>query len=83
MERRGLNRHSLRSLREANKITVREMAVRVGISHSHLANIEAGRRVPSPGLHKDLADALGVDIDAITAVFVYCEAEADALIGAA
>ena len=50
---------TLRALREANLLTINEVSVRMGISHSHLCNLEAGRRTLTPPLARRAADVLG------------------------
>ena len=61
-----LNRHALQAFRELRGLTVTELAKRAGVTQSYVSNIEAGQRVPSGKVTQDLADALGVDVLAIT-----------------
>jgi transcriptional regulator with XRE-family HTH domain len=51
----------LRERRQALGFTQRSLARRVGVEGSHIAFLESGRRRPSLGLVKRLADALGLD----------------------
>lgn len=54
-----------RAVRVTAGIRQAELARRVGISRSHLANIEKGKQ-PSLFVAMKIADALGVKLDAIT-----------------
>lgn len=57
----GLRGHGLRTLREAARVPVRQIAERVGVPASRVYNWEAGRaRIPRHHL-SDLAEALRVD----------------------
>jgi transcriptional regulator with XRE-family HTH domain len=52
---------------DLEKATQKELAIRVGISQSHLSLILAGKRNPSLRVAKKLADVLGVTIDSLLA----------------
>lgn len=56
----GLN---LRRYRRENDMTQEELAERVGISTSFLANLERGSKAMSMYVLRDLADALGITAD--------------------
>lgn len=53
----------LRRLREFGGRSIRQLAKEAGISHSHLAYIENGRRKPKEAVIKKLADALDVPME--------------------
>lgn len=53
----------LRELRTKNKLTLKELSERSGISISFISDIENGRRNPSIEKLKSLANALGVSAD--------------------
>ncbi|KZM68092.1 helix-turn-helix transcriptional regulator [Nocardia terpenica] len=57
---------TIRSLREAYGWTRLGLAEAVGLSRSHLSNIEDGRKVCTPQVARKVADALGVPLAAIT-----------------
>jgi transcriptional regulator with XRE-family HTH domain len=44
-------------------LSQRELAARIGKSHSYISHIEKGLRVPKMGTLHDLAEALGVPVD--------------------
>lgn len=52
---------TIRELRQAQDWGLREFARRVGVSHSHLRQIEQGERNPSLAMLRRLAAALEVD----------------------
>lgn len=56
---------TLRALREAYGIRQGAFATTLEISHSYLANIEAGRKPLTPELARKAADALGVPLAAL------------------
>ncbi len=53
----------LKDVRIQFGITLDEFAARLGVSPSHLCNLESGRREPSFGLLVDLANDLAVSLD--------------------
>ncbi len=50
----------IKDRREYLRLTQRELATKLGVKASHVAYLENGRRGPSLGLLKRLADVLGV-----------------------
>lgn len=56
---------ALRVIRERTGLTESALAKAAGISQSHLANLESGRRNAGPKVITDLAHALRVDVSAI------------------
>ena len=58
MPRRASLGDTIRKLRLSAGLTLREMARRVGISASHQSDIEHGRRMPSDGVLRKIADQL-------------------------
>jgi transcriptional regulator with XRE-family HTH domain len=64
-----LNGAAIRALRVARELPARDLAAQVGISRQFLCDIEKGRRQRArrlPWLPGKLADALGVEVAAIT-----------------
>lgn len=57
---------TVRALREAYGWRLGKFATAIEISHSYLANIEAGRKPLTPELARRVADTLGVPLAAIT-----------------
>jgi transcriptional regulator with XRE-family HTH domain len=56
---------TIKALREAYGFNLTKFAKAIGISHAHLANIEAGRRrVPAP-LARTIADTLAIPLAAV------------------
>ena len=49
---------AIRKMRLRAGVTLREMARRVGVSASHQSDIEHGRRMPSDGVLRKIADQL-------------------------
>ena len=61
-----LNGEALRVIRERTGLNQGQLAALAGLKNaSHISNIEAGRRRPSPEVAKALADALKVPLAAI------------------
>ena len=54
---------TIRDARVDNRLSLRELAKRLGISPTHLSDVENDRRVPSEALLKALAGNLGLDFD--------------------
>lgn len=59
----------MKALREAYGWRLGKFATALEISHSYLANIEAGRKPLTPELSRRVADILGVPLAAITTEF--------------
>lgn len=57
---------TVKALREAYGLRLGKFATALEISHSYLANIEAGRRPLPVDLARRMADLLGVPLAAIT-----------------
>lgn len=57
---------TVKALREAYGWKLGKFATAISVSHSYLANIEAGRRPLPPALARKVADTLGVPLAAIT-----------------
>lgn len=53
----------IRRLRQQQGLTLREVAVLLGIHYTHLQKIEAGQKRPSSGLILKLADIFAVTAD--------------------
>lgn len=70
MNKRNLERTrsgaTVKALREAYGWRLGKFASALEISHSYLANIEAGRKPLTPELARRIADTLGVPLAAIT-----------------
>lgn len=65
MQGMRINRHALRAIQERSDLSVTALALTIGKDQSTLSNILAGRREPSESTAQALADALGIDIEAI------------------
>lgn len=63
----------LRRLRDASGLTQEELASRAGISTSHLAHVEAGRREPSLAVLRRLSQTLSVWPGLLLAAFLQTE----------
>lgn len=55
----------MRELRKARKMTLDELAARVGTTKGYLSQIETGARKPSLDMLRHIAEALGTDAGAI------------------
>ena len=54
----------LRTLRQREGLTLRQLAVILGLAaHSHLANLETGKNMPTPELVVKVADCFNVSLD--------------------
>lgn len=53
----------IRVWREYRNLTASELAQRVGITQPYLSQLEAGKREGKVGVLKNIADALGLDLD--------------------
>ena len=60
------NDAKLRRVRKRRKLTRRELARRVGVSHQFLGRLEKGDTTASVATMERLADELGVSLEAIT-----------------
>ncbi len=60
MERIGQKLHRLRTQRG---LTIRELAIMLGISYSYIAQIETGQKTPSANLILKMANFFNVSID--------------------
>lgn len=49
---------TFKMMRESHGVGLRELAVMVGVSPSHLSRIESGERSPSAGLYERIVDAI-------------------------
>jgi transcriptional regulator with XRE-family HTH domain len=56
---------AVRKLRDRAGWSTRAFAAIVGISEAFMGRIESGERQPSPAVRKRMAEALGVEVDAI------------------
>jgi transcriptional regulator with XRE-family HTH domain len=56
---------SVRSARRELGMTQAELATRLGVGASYVANLEAGRTNPTVGQLAAVADALRVDLDVV------------------
>lgn len=60
---------TVKALREAHGWALGKFASVNGLSHGHLANIEAGRKRLTPEKARSIADTLGIPLAAITTDF--------------
>ena len=80
MSKRVALGEGIKAIREAKKESHPEFAgsqfaIRIGMSHAHLCNLEAGRKQPTPEVLARIAAALNVSLDAIS----YIPSEGQAL----
>lgn len=66
MTQRLVHGPAVRAIREALGIKGSVFCIRAGVSHGYLVNIEKGVKQPSPQVARQIADELGVPLDAIT-----------------
>ena len=59
------NAVAAKSLRTAKGVSLRDLSHMTGINRGHLSRIERGIHVPSPRIVQAVADALGIDVEAI------------------
>ena len=57
----------LRAARQAAKMSLRELARRVGLSHSFVSQVELGRVYPSVGTLHAIVTELGLSLDSLMA----------------
>jgi transcriptional regulator with XRE-family HTH domain len=60
---------TIKALREAYGWQLSKFAIAVGMSHAHLSNIEAGRKVPTIQTLRRISDVLGIPLAALTTNF--------------
>lgn len=60
------NGAAIRAIREAHRCSLRDLAEKAGINPSYLSQIERGQRDPRPHTVHLIAQALGVQPDAIS-----------------
>ncbi|WP_233882552.1 helix-turn-helix domain-containing protein [Brevibacillus laterosporus] len=64
----------LKNIRESRSLSVRELAKRSDVSHSHISQIETGQRgIPKPDTIKKLADGLNIPFDELMQYAGYIE----------
>jgi transcriptional regulator with XRE-family HTH domain len=68
MTSRRLLGPAAKAIRLANKVPQADAALRLKISQGYLSNLEKGVKQPSEILMRQMADLLGVEIDAISYV---------------
>lgn len=66
MPARAVNGTTVRVIRDLLGITQEDLAARCGITQGHLSNVERGVFGSSPQLGRQLADKMGVPLEAIT-----------------
>ncbi|MFI6168897.1 helix-turn-helix domain-containing protein [Nocardia sp. NPDC051052] len=59
---------TIRALRTVRRLPLKDLAQAIGVNPAHLGNIEAGRRRLTTELADALAEALDIDVLAITSV---------------
>ena len=65
--------HYLRELRQKQRLSLREVGEKVGVSTSYLSQIETGERVPSADMLRRLAPAYGVPVRDLLEVAGYLD----------
>jgi transcriptional regulator with XRE-family HTH domain len=68
MTSRRLLGPAAKAIRVANKLPQGDAALRLDISQGYLSNLEKGAKQPSEILMRQMAELLGVEIDAISYV---------------
>jgi transcriptional regulator with XRE-family HTH domain len=53
----------LRTLRQRRGFSLRQLGDRLGVYHNHVAQLEAGKRIPNAAMILKIADIFGVCID--------------------
>jgi transcriptional regulator with XRE-family HTH domain len=66
MPARAVNGTAVKIIRELLGITQHDLAARCDVSQGHLSNVERGIFQASPQLGRQIADKLGVPMEAIT-----------------
>ena len=57
---------TIRALRRAHGLKIVELARATDVTGDHISNVEAGRKMPSMGLCRRIAETLGLPLAAIT-----------------
>lgn len=57
--------HYIREQRATAELSLRNLATRAGVSNPYLSQIERGLRRPSPGILKDIAEALRISAESL------------------
>ncbi len=65
---RGFRPERLRAAREAARLTQELLAIHAGISRASIGSWEAGRAAPDPRSAVRVADALGLNVQQLTAI---------------
>ena len=65
MDRVAKGEKPVRVLREWRDMTQMDLSSKVGISQSHISDIESGRRIGTPATLCRIADALKVPLDVL------------------
>jgi transcriptional regulator with XRE-family HTH domain len=68
MATRRLLGPAFKAIRVANKLPQGDAALRLDVSQGYLSNLEKGAKQPAEILMRQMADLLGVDLDAISYV---------------
>lgn len=60
-----MTEYTITELRARNKMSMKELALKVGVSSVYICNIENNKNVPSVKIAKKIAQALNVSMDEI------------------
>ncbi len=55
----------LRALRKKRELTLRELGAMLGVNHTHIVQLETGRRTPNAAMILKIADTFGVSTDVL------------------
>jgi len=58
---------TIRALRQANGLSITDLAAATGVSRPYLSNVERGAKKATPKLCRDIAEVFGVPYAAIAA----------------
>lgn len=72
MRKRIVHGAAIRAIREAVGVSVSALAPRCDVSQGYLSRVELGDKQPSPQVLRNIADQLGVSLDAISYVLPAC-----------
>lgn len=72
MRKRIAHGPAIRAIREVVGVSISAFAPRCDVSQGYLSRVELGDKQPSPQVLRNIADQLGVSLDAISYVLPAC-----------